>query len=105
MRLPLAILLCLAAAPVLAGQAEDDAARLGITAPLGSQERSDQITRAAQDFAANFAAKMNAGTAERQDAVLSRVSEACANMYRRNPDATVINAVCLDVFLADGLPD
>lgn len=38
------------------------------------------------------------------DTVWKRVYEACANLYRSDPDTTVTNQICLNVFLETGLP-
>lgn len=34
-----------------------------------------------------------------------RVEEACRTLYKKHPDETVTNRICLDLFLVTGLPD
>ncbi|MDO5370248.1 hypothetical protein [Paracoccus sp. (in: a-proteobacteria)] len=41
----------------------------------------------------------------REAAAITPPSEGCTNMYRRDPDATTTNQLCLDVFFRTGLPD
>lgn len=43
--------------------------------------------------------------AERERAVSERLALACENMFRRDPDATMTNRLCFDVFWRAGLPD
>ena len=97
MRLPLIAAFCLAGFPALAQ----------VTAPLGSQERTDQIIQEARNLSRNMLAGL-AETAEKdaiREPVVARLSEACGNMYRRDPDATITNQLCFDVFWERGLPD
>ncbi len=49
--------------------------------------------------------KAEAAQAGRREAVASRLQEACTNLYARQPDETITNKVCLDVFWEIGLPD
>lgn len=42
--------------------------------------------------------------AKRRSEVWLRAAEACERLYRQEPDETITNRVCLDVFLATGLP-
>lgn len=43
--------------------------------------------------------------AERQQAVVARLSDACDAMFRRDADATITNKLCFDVFWERGLPE
>lgn len=58
----------------------------------------------ARAAAERFRADMERREAERHQAVAARLSEACTNLYRRDPDATIANKLCFDVFWAQGLP-
>lgn len=42
---------------------------------------------------------------ERESKVVGRLVAACYKLYRIDPDTTIINKQCFDVFLANGLPD
>lgn len=97
MRLMLIATLALAAFP----------AGAQITAPLGSQERTDQILAEAHRLGPNILASLaaDAETAAVREPVEARLSAACDTMYRRDPDATITNKLCYDVFLDRGLPD
>lgn len=37
--------------------------------------------------------------------VYLRLIESCENMYRQEPDETITNKLCFDVFLSNGLPE
>lgn len=49
-------------------------------------------------------AAIEAQKEERRQAVWKRVSEACTELYQDDPEGTVTNQICLDVFLQTGLP-
>lgn len=40
----------------------------------------------------------------REDPVRERLAEACRTLYAAQPDETVTNPLCYEVFLAEGLP-
>lgn len=40
-----------------------------------------------------------------QSPVRSRLAKACARLYAANPDGTITNPLCYEVFLTNGLPD
>ena len=97
MRPSLILALCLAAFP----------ARAEITAPLGSPERSAQILQEARRLAGDMLVSMDqaGGMEDKREAVTARLVEACGAMYQRDPDATMTNKLCFDVFWETGLPD
>ena len=41
---------------------------------------------------------------ERQDDVEARLKQACDNLFRSQPDETITNPLCYDVFVNHGLP-
>ena len=43
--------------------------------------------------------------ADREFSVAQRLRKGCENMYRRDPDATITNQMCFDLFWRYGLPD
>lgn len=43
--------------------------------------------------------------AERKQQAYRRLVEGCENMYRREPDETITNKLCFDIFTVTGLPD
>ena len=63
-------------------------------------ERQEALARAE----AVRAAVLEAADAKRRALVWTRVLEGCLALYSKNPDETVTNRVCLDVFLETGLP-
>lgn len=97
MRLPLIAAMCVSALPALAQ----------ITAPLGSQERTDQIIEEAQGLSASLMASIEEDAAKDaiREPVVARLAQACDTMYRRDPDATITNKLCFDLFWERGLPD
>lgn len=60
-------------------------------------ERQERINRLMAEAAQR--------AAERERAVSERLALACKNMFRRDPDATMTNKLCFDVFWRVGLPD
>ncbi|PCH67060.1 MAG: hypothetical protein COC12_12060 [Rhodobacteraceae bacterium] len=67
------------------------------------QERKMQAEIAAS--AAEFEQHRREQESAKRRAVWLRVSEACGRLYKKRPDETVTNRICLDLFLATGLPD
>ena len=40
-----------------------------------------------------------------QDKVRSRRISACKNLYKKDPDTTILNPICYDIFMVTGLPE
>lgn len=97
MRLLVAAVVCLAVSPAMAQ----------ITAPLGSEERAQQIIEQANGLSAQLFGMLEAQSAEdeRTRPVEARLAEACANLFKSRPDETITNPLCYSVFLRDGLPN
>lgn len=55
--------------------------------------------------AAEFRLAAEAEKSKRQFDVLLRLQEGCEAMFKRDPDATITNKLCFDVFMDRGLPD
>lgn len=47
----------------------------------------------------------NQAKTDAKQVVQTRLTQACEAMYRRDPDATITNKLCFDVFWERGLPE
>lgn len=50
------------------------------------------------------AASLERARGWREDPVRERLAEACVTLYATQPDETITNPLCYEVFLAQGLP-
>ena len=70
-----------------------------------ADEKDKAAAAKAQAAVDQFKADLDRVETERHLAVAARLYEACANLYRLNPDSTISNKMCFDVFWERGLPD
>lgn len=89
-------------------QAEIDAEKAQIEGQKAAEvaaAKAEAEAKAADDKAwAQIEADAAKAKFDRESAVLARLDEGCANMYQRDPDATITNPLCFDVFFRTGLP-
>lgn len=52
-----------------------------------------------------FAELMEQRRMDREYEVLLRLKDGCTAMFKRDPDATITNRLCFDLFMDQGLPD
>lgn len=69
------------------------------------KEQKQAETKAAVDRKKQLEKKRAQDRADLQLRVQSRLIEACNNLYQRNPDETLVNKLCYDVFSVIGLPE
>lgn len=74
-----------------------------------AQKVAEEAATRAKDEAARRAADIieaaDQRMAEQQLAVTQRLVDGCAAMFDRDPDQTITNALCFDVFMKRGLPN
>lgn len=69
-------------------------------AEAAAKEEAEESARLAQMRAEGELIRL-----QRQRSVQERLSEGCSRMYRRDPDATITNSLCYEVFFNQGLPE
>lgn len=74
-----------------------------------AQKVAEEEAARAKDEAARRAVEIiesaDQRMAEQQLAVTQRLVDGCSAMFDRDPDATITNALCFDVFMKRGLPN
>lgn len=73
--------------------AQEEAKRAAEEARRSEEERDAIVSEVARS------------RADRTQAVQSRLFQACGRLYSDNPDTTITNRLCYDVFMATGLPE
>lgn len=58
-----------------------------------------------QKFLEEVAQRAEIDKANRERTVATRLHEACYNLYSRDPEETITNPLCFDVFWRNGLPE
>lgn len=69
------------------------------------QALAQEAEKSNEQVRAEFAAIVEKQRNERQFDVLLRLQEGCEAMFKRDPDATITNQLCFDLFMDRGLPD
>lgn len=73
-----------------------------------AEAKAEEATVAAAEAArksSEIAAATARAKAAREAEVIEQLAASCERLYRRDPDLTIANKLCFDVFFARGLPD
>ena len=85
--------------------AKDEQQRVRAAAIAAEQEANREEEAKAQAEREAFSAQLAELKMKREADVTGRLAEGCTAMYRRDPDATITNDLCFDLFFRIGLPD